>query len=179
MCHSQGCCGASAHPRDRQLQGSFNSMELDHLQPRDSAWQPEPGSLPSGTLWAPWAAQSGPRAHRVCFGKDTGSQDGLCLGLAASRFCLLALCCPTHPSASWEWSLTVLLPGGKPRVSALDADIPWRWDVVSLLLLQDMPMPLAFRRNFWTGQAPTLQSVSDTSDPWVVGNQNAKCYWDW
>lgn len=60
MCHCQWCCGASAHPGTWKLQGSFGSMELDHLQPWDSAWQLEPGSPqwhPMGSLgcteW-PW-----------------------------------------------------------------------------------------------------------------------------
>lgn len=156
-------------------------MELDHLQPRDSAWQLEAGSLQWHRLGsAPWAAHSGPGASRVCPGKDTGSQDTPCLDLAASGFCLLALGCPTHPSAVWEWPLTVQLLGSKPWMSTLHADIPWRWDVLGLLLLlvcccsKMCPCLWLSGEILGQGEASALQPISDTSSPWVVGNQNVK-----
>lgn len=73
--------------------------------------------------------------------------------------------CLCQEAASWHWGVRLahqlhgsgphtsylLWCRGKPWARTLDAGVPWRWDAVGLLLLQNVPLPLAFRRNFEAG----------------------------
>lgn len=178
-------------------------MELDHLWPRGGTRQPEPGSPQRHRLgFAPRAAASGPEAPRVYPGEDAGSQG---CSVAAVEGQPPGWVCLRQDAASWHRGVPLAhqLPGSGPHMSccrqvsetpgqalgesALDAGVPWRWDAVGLLLLQNVPSHLAFRRHFWgRGKLPPSRWSQRLPALWLLEIKMqsgeigvAKCCWGW
>lgn len=147
-------------------------MELDHLQPQDSAWQPEPGPPqwhPLGSLgcteW-PWSTPSLLwQGHRQpgCSVPGSGCTKILLSGTGVS-----------HSSIS---HLGVVPDCPAARRQALCEHPACRHSLemgcLGLLLLQDVLLPLAFRRNFRTGASSRPPTSLRHIQP--LGHWKSKC----